>query len=432
MLEADVIGEWTQEYNDDIHRIVLAPKKVPGPSNPHAPPIWQPHSRFCIDYSTGVNRNSLFDTHHAEAVDDLFERAGAAKVFTSMDVRSAHWCFEIDPESYHLTVFEGPDSKLYYCKRLPFGLSVAPDILQRTMQGLLDHLTVPIPDDGCPGGSRLVPCECLLYMDDVLVATASASKQGDTEITDKELEEHLLHLHKVITTLAEAGFLLHPAKIAVGYQEATFLGHVLRAGGQLSPMEEKVRAIREASRPVGRAGKADLTMVRSFLSTVSFYTRYIPGMSARASHLNAYLKKGALGISEAVRRQALRDIFDPAMAAYVFSYLPVSPTVPVVHGLATSMEMTDAPTLMERLRLAAEQDDDYFRIRDGILDGTRQQPSMAVHDGPIYLADRLYVPQGHELGQFTLTREELWIPAPHRVRCEAIGIPRVCGLLRSH
>ena len=107
---------------------------------------------------------------------------------------------------------------LYEYNHLPFGVSSAPSIFQRTMDNLLQ---------GIKGVS--------VYIDDILIS-------GST------VEEHLQTLDKVLERLKTAGLRPNKSKCFFLRPWIEYLGHIIDKEG-LRPTMEKVRAIQEASTP---------------------------------------------------------------------------------------------------------------------------------------------------------------------------------------
>ena len=101
---------------------------------------------------------------------------------------------------------------------LPFGVSAAPAVFQRTMENLLR---------GCK--------EVCIYLDDILIA-------GSTT------EEDLRHLNHVLQILETAGLWLNKSKCAFMLSKIEYLGHVIDESG-LHPTQQKVKAIQEAPEP---------------------------------------------------------------------------------------------------------------------------------------------------------------------------------------
>lgn len=96
----------------------------------------------------------------------------SAKVFTTLDLRSGYHQIRMEPESNPLTAFRTRDG-LFEFLVLPFGLCNAPSAFMNLINDVLR-----------PYINRFV----CAYLDDILIYS-------------KSLEEHLVHLRKVLTTL---------------------------------------------------------------------------------------------------------------------------------------------------------------------------------------------------------------------------------------
>ena len=107
---------------------------------------------------------------------------------------------------------------LYRYNRLPFGVSAAPAIFQRTIETLLQ---------GVPNVS--------VYLDDILV-------------TGKTDTKHLEHLSEVLTRLESAGLRLKQQNCEFLLNEIEYLGHCITPQG-LKPTTSKVKAILDAPSP---------------------------------------------------------------------------------------------------------------------------------------------------------------------------------------
>ena len=122
--------------------------------------------RICVDLKC-LNKVIKKERYTLPAVDDITHKLAGAKVFSKLDATSVFWQIPLDENTAKLTTFLTPVGRFYF-KRLPFGISLAPEIFQRTMESILNGL------DG-------VMC----YMDDTVVC-------GDTT------EEHDKRLTKVL------------------------------------------------------------------------------------------------------------------------------------------------------------------------------------------------------------------------------------------
>lgn len=71
--------------------------------------------------------------------DEIIAKLSGAKVFSSLDAASGFWQIPLHPDSCRLATFITPFGR--YCfRRLPFGISSAPEIFHRKMQETLQGL----------------------------------------------------------------------------------------------------------------------------------------------------------------------------------------------------------------------------------------------------------------------------------------------------
>ncbi|KAL7849761.1 hypothetical protein SRHO_G00191100 [Serrasalmus rhombeus] len=132
-------------------------------------------------------------------------------VFSSLDAESGFWQIPLEENSARLTTFIMPLDR--YCfKRLPFGITSAPEIFQRKMSELLH---------GHEG--------TVVYMDDILVF-------GETQ------EIHDQRLKQIMETITAVGLRLNKDKCRLSQPELNFLGQVVTKDG-IAPNQERVKAI---------------------------------------------------------------------------------------------------------------------------------------------------------------------------------------------
>ena len=118
-------------------------------------PVLKPNGkvRICVDL-TELNKAVQLEVHPMPSVDESLAKLGNSKIFSKLDANSGFLQIPLDEESRLLTTFVTPFGR--YCfNRLPFGISSAPEIFQRTMSRILEGL------DGT-----------ICQMDNILVFTA--------------------------------------------------------------------------------------------------------------------------------------------------------------------------------------------------------------------------------------------------------------------
>ena len=132
--------------------------------------------RICGDFKMTVNQASCLDRYPIPKVEDLFACLHGGKNFTKLDMSQAYQQILLDEDSKQLLVVN-THRGLFRYNRLPFGVSSAPGIFQRTMETLLQDIP-----------------HVVVYIDDILIT-------GPTE------EAHLNTLDKVLDRLETAGHL---------------------------------------------------------------------------------------------------------------------------------------------------------------------------------------------------------------------------------
>ena len=161
--------------------------------------------RICGDYKVTVNQACLIDSYPLPQVEQLLASLSGGNLFSKLDMSQAYLQLPLDEESKeYVTV--NTHKGLYRYNRLPFGISSAPSIFQRTMETLLQ---------GIKG--------VLVYIDDIL-------------ITGPTIEEHLSTLDKVLEKLGGANLRLNKPKCFFLQPSIEYLGHIIDKDG-LHPTE---------------------------------------------------------------------------------------------------------------------------------------------------------------------------------------------------
>ena len=137
--------------------------------------------RICGDYKLTINREAERDVYPLPRVEDLFSSLAEGDAFTKLDLAHAYQQLSLDEESKKYTTINTTRGLFHY-NRLPFGVSSAPAVFQRTMENLLQG----------------IPNVCV-YLDDVLV-------------TGRSVADHLKNLDDVLSRMESAGIRLKKAK----------------------------------------------------------------------------------------------------------------------------------------------------------------------------------------------------------------------------
>jgi hypothetical protein len=226
--------------------------------------------RLCVDYSVSINKQLVVDQYPLPTVNELFAKLYGGQQFTKLDLSAAYNQLVLNEESQKYTCIN-THRGLFAYTRLVFGLSSAPAIFQRVMEGLLAGITGVL---------------CLL--DDVL-------------ISGRDRTEHLERLHQVLQRFQDAGLALQKTKCEFFKDEISYLGYVINREG-LKKSPDKIKAIVQA--PVPKT----VNQLQSFLGLVNYYRCFVPGASSILTPLYDLLKKGAKWRWSKAENDAFLDI----------------------------------------------------------------------------------------------------------------------------
>ena len=139
-------------------------------------PVMKPDKsiRICGDFKLTINKVCKIDRYPIPKIEDLFSNLAGGIAFTKLDLSQAYQQLELDDISKSYAVIN-THRGLFRYNRLPFGISSAPGIFQRTIECLL----------------RGIP-NVIVYLDDILV-------------TGKSESDHLQNLQAVLQRLEAAG-----------------------------------------------------------------------------------------------------------------------------------------------------------------------------------------------------------------------------------
>ena len=208
--------------------------------------------RICGDFKVTINQASKLESYPIPKSEDLFASLAGGQTFSKIDLRQAYQQIQLSEESKKVAVIN-TQRGLFRYNRLPFGVSSAPAIFQRTMESLLQ---------GIP--------HTVVYLDDILV-------------TGPMQEEHLTALEKVLSRLEKAGLRVQKSKCVFMSPEVTYLGHKINVQG-LHPVAEKVEAVQAAPAPT------NVTELKSYLGLLSYYAKFLPNLSPQLAPLYQLLK----------------------------------------------------------------------------------------------------------------------------------------------
>ena len=194
------------------------------------------------------------DNYPIPKTEDLLATVGGGNKFTKLDMSQAYQQLLLDEESKKFTTIN-THKGLYQYNRLPFGVSSAPGIFQRTMENLLQSIP-----------------HVVVRVDDILVS-------------GKDDPDHLANLEAVLRRLSTSGLKLRLAKCLFMQPEVTYCGYVISGDG-IQPLAAKVDAIRNAPEP------KDVSQLRA-LGMLNYYHRFLPDVATILEPLHQLLRKGS-------------------------------------------------------------------------------------------------------------------------------------------
>ena len=209
--------------------------------------------RLCGDYKVTINQILNVDKYPLPKIEDLFVKLQGGVYFSKLDLSNAYQQLLLDERSRELTTIS-THKGLFRYTRLPFGISSAPGIFQRRMEGLLQNI------EGC-----------VVFLDDILVS-------------GKNKVEHLKRLKLVLNRLSEVGLTVAINKCSFFETQINYLGYRIDKDG-LHTTEDKIKAIVNAPIP------DSVTKLKSFLGLVNYYGKFVKNISSILHPLYLLLKK---------------------------------------------------------------------------------------------------------------------------------------------
>ena len=195
---------------------------------------------MCVDL-TALNKGFMRETYPLPRISEMLSRLSEGKIFSKLDANSGFWQVKLDPKCKLMTTFITPWRRFCF-KRMPFGISSAPEFFQRGMEKILEGLEGVV---------------CL--MDDVLVYA-------------DDVETHWERLRTVLNKISESGMTLRKDKCVFASKTVKFLGHIVSGDG-IKPDPEKVKAIVEMSPPTNKKE------ARRFMGMVNYLSKFSKKLS---------------------------------------------------------------------------------------------------------------------------------------------------------
>ncbi len=209
--------------------------------------------RICGDHKVSISPWLEVDQYPIPKPRHLFTKLAGGERFTKLDLSQAYQQLELEESSkQYLSI--NTHKGLYQVNRLPYGVASAPAIVQKLMNQVLQGI------DGV-----------ICYLDDIL-------------ITGLNTQTHMRNLEEVLKRLKSHNLRVNREKCAFFQHRVSYLGHVIDAEG-IHPLQEKCEAIAKAAVPT------TITELKSFLSLLSYYGKFITNLSTLIAPMTGLLQK---------------------------------------------------------------------------------------------------------------------------------------------
>ena len=210
--------------------------------------------RLCVDYRR-LNAQAKRDAKSLPRIDETLSLLNGNRYFSSLDLIAGYWQLQLDASSKPLTAFSAGSEALYEFNRIPFGYSSSGMMFQRSIENVLRGLLYK---------------HCLIYLDDILVKST-------------DFASHLDSMELVFDRLYEAGLRLKPKKCDLFSTKVKFLGYLITESG-IRTDPDKTKLIEDWPTPTCTRD------VRKYLGLISYYRKFVPNFSVKASALTQLLK----------------------------------------------------------------------------------------------------------------------------------------------
>lgn len=211
--------------------------------------------RICLE-PRDLNKAIRREHYQLPTVEEVLTRLSQAKKFTVIDAKDSFWQKRLDTDSSYKTTFNTPLGR-YRWKRMPFGISSAPEVWQRTMHEFVEDLE----------GVEVIA-------DDFLIAGFGSTDREVNQSLERNEQAFLEKCHQRNLKLNRAEVKRHQISVK-------FMGHLLTSQG-LMPDPEKIQAILQMPEP------DDLTALKRFLGMVTYLAKFMPLLSQMTSHLDVW------------------------------------------------------------------------------------------------------------------------------------------------
>lgn len=302
-LQEKVKAELDKMKSDGVIREVTDPTEW---CSPMVTVVKKDKVRICMD-PTDLNKALLREEYPMPTIEEVLSKIHSAKFFTTLDAACGFWQISLDEASSHLCTMSTPFGRFRFL-RMPFGISSAPEVFQRSMHQVFSGLQ----------GVEVV-------MDDIL-------------IWGKTKDDHDYNLKQVLQRCQEANLKLNLRKCRFLRTEVKYLGFLLTEHGvKIDPSRRDDILAIEAPKNVEE--------LRKFLGMMTFVSRFLPNFSEMSSPLRDLLKKDNAWVWSVEQQTSFEKLREALVKVPVLAFY--KPGKPIVLSVDASQRGVGAVILQE-------------------------------------------------------------------------------------
>ena len=218
-------------------------------------------------------------------------------MFAVLYVRNGFWHVKLDERSSRLTTFNTPFGRYRY-KRMPFGISSAPEVFHKKMHQLIEGL------DGIE----------VVADDFVVVGYGRTSEEANLD--------HDQRLRTFLERCRERGEKLNIDKFTLRQREVRFIGHIATADG-LCVDPAKVKAIVDMPIPT------DVVGVQRLLGLAQYLAKFMPHLSDITKPLRDLTRQHCEWMWHTTQQAAVDELKKAVTSAPVLRYYDLKEEVTI-------------------------------------------------------------------------------------------------------
>lgn len=335
--------------------------------------------RICID-PKHLNQALLRSHYIMPTLEDILYKLPKARTFTLVDARDAFLQCRLDEPSSYMTTFWTPWGRKRWLK-LPFGVSVAPEVYQRKQHELLVGLNGVYP-----------------IADDILIVGC-----GDSD--EEAGRDHDAKLLALMDRCRQVKLRLSIRKLQFKVPEVRFHGHILSAQG-LKADPEKVQAVMDMPVP------SDVKAVQRFVGFVTYLAKFLPRLSEVCEPLRRLTDKDTVWHWLPKHDAAVKEVKQLVTTTPVLRYYDVTKAVTIQsdasqHGLGCVLLQEGQPVAFASRALtptehnyaqiekeclsivfACQRFHQYLYGRNSVTAETDHKPLVAIFSKPLLNAPK--------------------------------------------